>query len=125
MQLRILRTVALWVAVVLMVAGRQAEAQGGEKVRVGQQLKNAYGTLLGMESGDIACYLTLKDDRGGTFEEMADFDICEKRTLLNKRVALKYELHRIQSPECQGSESCTKSVTVPLVVDARPVAPGR
>jgi hypothetical protein len=108
-------------AALLLLAG-SAAAQTADTVRVGNETKRAYGTITGMQAGDIACYLSLKDDSGTAFKEMADFDVCEKRALLNKRVALKYEVRRVQSPECQGDESCKKSVSVALVTDARPVA---
>src|SRR5258708_3915817 len=87
-----------------------AGAQVLETVRVGTLVKNAHGTVTGMETGDIACYLVMKDDRGGMFKEMADFDLCKQRSkLLNRRVALKYTLQSVQSPECQGDPDCKKA----------------
>ncbi len=98
-----------------------AAAQTGETVRVGQQVKNAYGIVLGMETGDIACTLTLKDDRGATFKEMAEFDICDRRSmLLNRRVALHYAVETIVSPDCRGNLECRKSVRAVIVSDAKP-----
>lgn len=98
-------------------------AAAQETVTVGGQTKHASGTITAMEDGDIACHLSLKDDRGAVFKEMADFEICaQKRALLGKRVALTYKPQRVQSPECQGNPDCKKSVTVALVVSAKPVA---
>jgi hypothetical protein len=100
-----------------------AAAQTGDTVRVGQQVKNAYGIVVGMESGDIACTLTLRDDHGATFKEMAEFDVCERRSmLLNRRVALKYAMQTVTSPDCQRDPGCRKSITAIIVSDARPTA---
>jgi hypothetical protein len=99
-----------------------AAAQTGDTVRVGQQVKNAYGIVVGMETGDIACTLTLRDDRGATFKEMADFDVCDRRSmLLNKRVALRYAVQTIGSPDCQGNLDCRKTISAIIVSDAKPM----
>lgn len=109
---------------VLAIVGlaRAAAAQTPDTVQIGNLTKKAVGTVTSLQSGDIACYITLKDDKGATFREMADFEICEQRSLVNRRVALTYAQRRVQSPECQGDESCKKSITVALVTQARPVA---
>jgi hypothetical protein len=100
-----------------------AAAQTGDTVRVGQQVKNAYGIMVAMEQRDIACYLTLRDDHGGTFKEMAEFDVCDRRSmLLNKRVALRYAMQTVASPDCQGNPDCRKSISAIIVSDARPAA---
>jgi len=97
-------------------------AQGVETVKIGQQVKRAFGIVTGMNAGDTACYLKLKDNRGATFEEMAGFDFCEQRSLVGKRVALSYILQSVMSPECQGDPACKKTVSVVLVSAARPMA---
>lgn len=89
-----------------------------------QDGKKTTGTITAMEAGDIACYLTLRDDAGVRFREMADFEICEQRSLLNKRVSLTYKQSRVQSASCQGDPDCKKSDTVLLVVSARPLPAG-
>lgn len=116
------RPAAVLVSVVAIMASAHGQSpQTIETVKVGTQAKNAFGTITAMQNGDIACYLTLKDDSGKVFKEMADFAICQQQaTLLNKRVALAYKLERTQSPECQGDPDCKKSVTVALVVAAKP-----
>jgi hypothetical protein len=99
-----------------------AAAQAGDTVRVGREVKNAYGILTGMETGDIACTLTLKDDHGATFRELADFDLCDRRSmLLNRRVALRYAVQSIVSPDCQGNLECRKTISAIVVSDARPM----
>lgn len=123
MRFSAIRTIALSIVLAALVPTAAALAQTVETVRVGQQIKNVHGTVLRIENGDAACYLTLRDDRGATFKELADFGVCEKPgSLLNKRVALKYQLQSVQSPECQGDEKCRKTVTVALITQAQPVA---
>ena len=56
------------VAAILLVAGTAA-AQTVDTVRVGNETKRAFGTVTGMQAGDIACYLSLKDDKGAAFKE--------------------------------------------------------
>ena len=77
-------------AVVAMALPASASAQA--TVKIGQDVKRAFGTITSMNAGDTACYLELKDDRGVAFEEMARFDICEQQALRGKRVALTYVL---------------------------------
>ena len=105
----------------VLVFATAAYAQTGDTVRVGQLVKNAYGIVTAMEAGDIACTLTLKDDHGGTFREMADFDLCDRRSmLLNRRVALRYAMQTIVSPDCQGNLECRKTISAIVVSDAKP-----
>jgi hypothetical protein len=85
-----------------------------------QQTKVA--TILAMEMGDIACYLSLRDDAGQRFRDMADFEICERKALLNQRVTLGYRQQQVQHQDCQGDPNCKKTRTVMLVVSARPLA---
>lgn len=99
-----------------------ASSHAQDTVKVGQETKRAAGTLTAMNAGDIACYLTLRDDKGARFEEMADFEICQQRALLNKRVALTYRPQSVMSPDCQGDPACKKTRTVALVISAKPIA---
>ncbi len=97
-----------------------AGAQDVPTVKVGQATKKTVGTVTALTNGDIACYLTLKDDRGVVFEEMADFDICDQKpSIKGKRVTLTYALQKVQSDECQGDPDCKKTRTVALVSAAR------
>ena len=105
---------------VLLVWPVSGHAQ--DTVKVGQETKRAMGTITAMNAGDIACYLTLRDDKGARFEEMADFEICQQRALLNKRVALSYRPQSVMSPDCQGDPACKKTRTVALVISAKPIA---
>jgi hypothetical protein len=85
-------------------------------VKVGNFTKTAVGTVMEMNSGDVACYISLKDDQGKAFEEMADFSLCEQpNTFQGRRVRLSYALDKVMADACQGNPSCTKTQTVALV----------
>jgi hypothetical protein len=108
--------------VLLVVLPALASAQGPGTVQVGKESKKTSGVLVSAEAGDVACYLTLKDDKGVEFRELADFDICEKQaSLVGKRLQLKYSLENVLADECQGDPDCKKSKTVALVVAAQVV----
>jgi len=118
-----LRFAALVLSAMLLVLTVSASAQAPDTVTIDGQTKKAIGTITAMQDGDIACYLSLKDDLGVTFEEMADFELCrQKSALVGQRVALTYRPQRVQSGECQGDPGCRKSVLVLVVVAAKPTA---
>lgn len=109
----------------LLAAPLMARAQEVPTVKIGQATKKTVGTVTATNSGDIACYLTLKDDRGAVFEEMADFEICDQKPpLKGKRVTLTYSLQKVMSDECQGDPACKKTRTVALVTAARVITTG-
>lgn len=56
-----------------------AVAQDIETVEVGPFTKKTLGTGTNINSGNVACTLTLWDDRGAVFRERADFDICGQK----------------------------------------------
>lgn len=98
-----------------------AVAQAQDTVTVGGATKRAFGTPIKFVNGDTACFITLKDDKGTTFEESADFDLCtQERMLKGKRVALTYKANRVQAASCQGDPNCRRSDTVVLIVAAKP-----
>ncbi len=104
----------------LMGCPLAAGAQDVPTVKIGQATKKTVGTVTATNSGDIACYLTLKDDRGVVFEEMAKFEIChQKPPLAGKRVSLTYALQSVMADECGGNPDCKKTRTVALVSAAR------
>jgi len=84
-------------------------------VKIGKEIKKTVGVLTDLQAGDVACYLTLKDDQGAEFQELGDFEICEKPALVGKRVRLTYALGNVMAEECQGNPDCTKTRSVPLV----------
>ena len=110
----------------LLVLPISAAAQGAGKGQIDGQTKTAIATIVGMQNGDNACYLSLKDDAGIAFSEMADFEFCRRQgALVGQRVVLTYQPQYVQSPECQGDPRCAKRQLVPLVVDAKPAAASR
>jgi hypothetical protein len=110
------RTLALSLALLFAIP---LLADSPATVTIGRQTKKTIGVLKSAESGDTACYLSLVDDRGVAFDEMADFEICEQTSLIGKRVLLKYEMANVMSDECQGDPDCTKTRSVPLVISAK------
>ncbi len=86
---------------------------------VSAQEHKPFGIIVEMVNADTACNLTLRDDAGKTFYESADFPICQRKDLLNKRVALTYKQERVQAASCQGDPNCKKSDIIMLVVSAR------
>lgn len=107
----------LWMLVIVPLS---VGAQDVPTVKIGQATKKTVGTVTATNSGDVACYLTLKDDRGAVFEEMADFAICDQKPpLKGRRVTLTYALQKVMSDECQGDPACKKTRTVALVSAAR------
>jgi hypothetical protein len=96
-----------------------AAAQAPDTVKVGKEIKKTVATVKELQAGDVACYLTLKDDQGAEFTEMADFEICEQQSLVGKRVKLTYTLGNVMADECQGNPDCTKTRKVALVTAAK------
>ncbi|MGQ3299029.1 hypothetical protein [Reyranella sp.] len=103
----------------LLLTAFPAAAQ--ETVTVGGEKKRGVGTPTAFRNGDTACYVTLKDDRGATFDELADFDLCAReKSLKGKRLALTYKTARVMAASCQGNPDCKKSETVVLIASAKP-----
>jgi hypothetical protein len=105
-------------------AGRAGvvSAPSADTTVVGKETKRTVGVVTGLEAGDVACYLSLKDDRGAAFQEMADFSICEQESLVGKRVTLTYKLEKVLADSCQGDPACKDTKTVALVTAVKPVA---
>jgi len=103
----------------LLVSTFPAAAQ--DTLTIGGEKKRAFGTPTAFQNGDTACYVTLKDDRGTTFDELADFDLCaQEKSLKGKRLALTYKTARVMAASCQGNPDCKKSETVALIASAKP-----
>lgn len=91
-------------------------SQGSPPPSAGGEVKNIAGTLLSLESGDVACYLTFQDGQSKKYRELGDFSLCTKsRPLIGKQVTLSYKLQNVMADECQGNTSCKKTKTVALV----------
>ena len=93
-----------------------ASVQEPTTVTIGGVARKAIGTITGMTAGDVACYVSLRDDRGAAFEEMADFGICEREAeLKGRRVRLTYELGKVLADSCKGNPDCKQTRTVALI----------
>ena len=74
------------------------------------------GTVKKLVQGDLACYVTLVDNKGKSHNLYGDFSFCgQEKTYLNKKVRLTYKLTNIDSPQCAGRVPCNKSQRVNLV----------
>lgn len=74
------------------------------------------GIVKKVVSGDNACYVSLVDDNGKSYNLSADFSICEQqKAYLNKRVSLTYKVANVNSPECQGRVPCNKTKRINLI----------
>jgi hypothetical protein len=92
-------------------------------VAVGGQRKLAEGTVINMENGDSACYITLVDPAGRVHQELADFALCEvPEKLLNRQVTLSYTTSTVMAAACEGNIRCTKTDKVALVTRAVPAS---
>ncbi|MGB6297197.1 MAG: hypothetical protein WBF90_13595 [Rivularia sp. (in: cyanobacteria)] len=66
------------------------------------------GTIKRIEQGDLACYVTLIDQKGKEHDISADFEICpQKEQFLNKKVKLSYKI--LNFNDCQSNEPCGKT----------------
>ncbi len=93
-----------------------AQTAAPTTVKVGNFTKQTVGTVTNINEGDLGCYVSLKDDQGKAFEELADFAICEKpKSYLGRRVSLSYTMSSVMADSCQGDPSCKKTRAVALV----------
>jgi len=99
-----------------------ASAQTGDTIRIGREIKTTIGTVTSLESGDVACYISLEDDRGFPFDELAEFEICDL-DIVGKRVQLTYGTGRVMADECEGDPECTETRNVALVRSVRIIGP--
>lgn len=104
----------------LLVLPWSALAQEAGTVKIGNETKKTKALVMSAEPGDIACYLTMKDEGGVEFMEMATFDVCEQKpSVVGKRVALTYEMANVLSPDCAGNLDCKKRDRKAIVKSAR------
>lgn len=71
--------------------------------------------LVSMESGDRACYLTVRPDGGPERTDMAAFGLCERTELVGQRVALTVTPSPVMAESCGGNPECTETEQVNLV----------
>ena len=87
---------------------------GGVRLARGKQ---ASGTVTQLVNADVACNITLKDERGAEFRESGDFELCSaKPSPIGKRVQLSYGIENVMAEACKGDPDCGKSDRIALVV---------
>ena len=96
-----------------------------DSVKIGNETKKSTGLLTALQSGDVACYLTLKDKNGTAFTEMAIFEICEMQKMVGKRVRLSYRIESVIADSCQGNSECQDTRKVALVSAIRALTPAK
>jgi hypothetical protein len=116
------RPIVVAVAAILTVTTLRAAPPSVDTVKIGKETKKTIGVVMEAVSGDVSCYVKLKDDRGVVFDEMAGFEICEQPKLVGKRVMLTYSLEKVLADECGGDPECKKTKTVALVTSVRVLA---
>lgn len=85
--------------------------------------KPLVATLVNATSGDTSCLLQLRDERGATMDEPADFELCEEpRRFAGRRVSLSWGFANVLAASCQGDVDCGKSDRIALVTAMAPVA---
>jgi hypothetical protein len=72
--------------------------------------KRMTGTVVRQEIGDVACYLTVRDEADKEVTRMADFDLCARHPdLTGRRVELAFTTIRLIDPSCGGDPGCKKT----------------
>jgi hypothetical protein len=80
----------------------------------------AQGVLLGLQAGDVACYIDVQTE-AGTFTHYGAFEVCEEESsLIGQAVSLTFETGRVIAPSCQGDPDCPDSIEVQLVTSIAP-----
>lgn len=107
------------VAAAIIIAGPGAAK---ERVEMGRtQPGPARGMLTEASAGDAACYLTIRDEAGGTETWEAGFAMCEQAPrLLNRQQTFTWSLANILHPDCQGNMDCGRSLRLMVVTGIRP-----
>lgn len=79
-------------------------------------------TLVSLENGDIACYLTVRTAAGEERTELADFRVCERTDLKGTSVLLTATPSQVQANSCQGDPECQDLDAVNLVTGIDPAS---
>lgn len=96
-------------------AAAPADVHAG-MVSVGEVYKPSRARVTAAVAGDVACYLSLTDAQGQTFEEMAAFEVCEQEAdIVNQEVDLEWTVENVMADSCQGNPDCAESQSVPLI----------
>jgi hypothetical protein len=77
--------------------------------------------ITSFSAGDRACYVDSIDNDGKTHVEMANFEICEREELINRKVIFTYTEENVMAAECEGNPECIKSETVKIISSIKTV----
>ena len=77
-------------------------------------------TLVSMQTGDAACYLTVRPDGEPERTEVADYRMCERDDLVGQRVVLTVTPSQILADSCNGNPECTDLKAVNMVTGMDP-----
>ena len=80
--------------------------------------------LTGLQNGDRACYVIVKDGKSERSME-GDFELCpggskDASQLIGRMVTYATRPGKVQAMSCGGNPSCTKTDTVDLVTRLTP-----
>jgi hypothetical protein len=82
--------------------------------------KRVKAYVVSQELGDVACYLTLRDDAGRETMEMADFDLCTRNPRLQgKNVELGFTPKKVMNDSCGGDPACKKTRQIQLAITVK------
>lgn len=98
-----------------------ADTTGPAQLTVAGETVPTRAVVAGMESGDRACYLTLRTDGGASQTVFADYSVCESNVLIGRRVQIEYAPDEIIAESCGGDPECLDTETVALAVVATPI----
>ncbi|MFK8184422.1 MAG: hypothetical protein AB8B99_13700 [Phormidesmis sp.] len=73
-------------------------------------------TVLGLTSGDRACYLNLETPLG-IINQFASFELCQQDTLIGASVRPIYEERNVLAFSCAGNVACGKTERAILITD--------
>lgn len=98
-----------------------ADTTGPASVTVAGETVPTRAVVTDIESGDRACYLTLRTDGGGAETVSADYSVCDSNVIVGRRVQIDYEPSDVMAASCQGDPDCLETETVALAILARPI----
>ena len=98
-----------------------ADTTGPATVTVAGATVPTRGVVTDMESGDRACYVTLRTDDGAEQTVFADYSVCDSNAILDRRVQIEYAPDDVAAESCQGDPECLDTETVALAVVAMPI----
>ena len=119
-----IRTLAvLFVAAAACSSG--SKGQAGAVEAGGSPLMGTV-TLIELSPGDIACYVTVRDEDGKSHTHPGAFEVCpggptDASPYLGFPVELTWETGSVTSADCGGSPDCANSDFAQIITSITPV----